>query len=492
MCSDATCWLFDEREALSSLFFIVIFYYICIYLSMNYLRILRPVIHCLVILSVFFLSYHLRLVTDLIPWRQLTIPSIDVNDLSVFTLLSVVFFLVWWFIRRLYVLSGPVYVQYRVLLKVWMYWGISISFLAYFWSDYLFVNGISRLIVFWVLCLTLLVLFCVDSLWYVILRHIERANPPKALYVYKHKDHFEKLQKTLMWYARYETHWLCYDDLSAASLQEMKVVVMVGDYTKQELQDSFEYVRLAHKSFYHVSESLFLDDIVYKPRNIWGIVALEYKASRLGERERILKRIFDVFVAFFALILFLPLFLVLSIIIKRNSPGPIFYWHERVWRHGKFFWFVKFRSMYIDQCTWADYGWAHADEIEKELENSSANMRKWVLTKIKDDPRVTNVWRWLRRYSLDELPSLWLVLLWDMSLIGPRPHLPHEVEQYQPWQKRLLSIKPGITWYAQIYWRDSLPFEEEARLDLLYIQNRTVLLDVMIIRKTFAVLAKGQ
>lgn len=453
---------------------------------------MRPLIHTIVIAIGFVVAYKLRLITDLIPGLQLTIPPIDVPDLSLFAGVAMLFFVVWWFVKRLYGLTGPVFVQYRVLLKVRLYRSVSISFLAYFGSDYLFVNGISRLIVVWVIVLVACLLFVVDSLRYMIVRQYERRHPSRALYVYYDQDVFKDLVQKLHRYGRFETIGIHYDTFDERSLDGIKVVVMVWDYSKQQLQDAFERVRLAHKSFYHIADTLFLDDVVYKPRNIGGIVAMEYKASRLGEWERVFKRLFDVAVSFVALILLSPVFALLACLIKRDSPWPVFYKQQRVGRWWTLFTFVKFRSMYVEDCVGEHYGGQKAWDKRQKLINSDKNVRKGELQKIEDDPRVTKIGKFLRKTSLDELPNLLSVLWWSMSLVWPRPHMAHEIAVYKAWHKRLLSIKPGITWYAQIYGRDSLPFDEEARLDLLYIQNWTVFLDLMIIRKTFAVIAKGR
>ncbi len=128
----------------------------------------------------------------------------------------------------------------------------------------------------------------------------------------------------------------------------------------------------------------------------------------------------------------------------------------------------------------------------EKLIQSDANTRKGILPKIDNDPRVTRVGKFLRKTSLDELPQLFSVWIGTMSLIGPRPHLPKEVEQYQAWQKRLLSIKPGITGYAQVFGRDSLDFTEEAKLDLYYIQNWSLWLDIYVLFTTFGVVFKGR
>jgi lipopolysaccharide/colanic/teichoic acid biosynthesis glycosyltransferase len=120
------------------------------------------------------------------------------------------------------------------------------------------------------------------------------------------------------------------------------------------------------------------------------------------------------------------------------------------------------------------------------------NERSGPLFKIKNDPRVTKFWKFLRKSSIDELPQLFCVFIGTMSIIWPRPHLPQEVANYENWQKRLLSVKPWISWYAQIFGRDKLSFDEEAKLDLYYIQNRNLFLDLYVILATFKVVFKGK
>jgi lipopolysaccharide/colanic/teichoic acid biosynthesis glycosyltransferase len=183
-----------------------------------------------------------------------------------------------------------------------------------------------------------------------------------------------------------------------------------------------------------------------------------------------------------------PLMLLVAIAIKIESRWPIIYKAKRVGKYGKLFTFIKFRSMYTHLSIW--YWGKDAETLYQKLINSDANVRQWVLPKIKNDPRVTKVGKFIRKTSLDELPQLFCSLRGTMSLIGPRPHLPNEVENYESRQKRLFSIKPGLTWYAQVFGRDDLDFEEEAKLDLYYIQNRTIFMDMYILFATFGVAFK--
>ena len=179
--------------------------------------------------------------------------------------------------------------------------------------------------------------------------------------------------------------------------------------------------------------------------------------------------------------------LIIALAIKLDSPWPVLYLQKRVGKNTTPFTFIKFRSMFTHLSVGENYGGEEAWKLKEELMNSEQNVREWVLQKIQNDPRVTKVGRVLRKTSLDELPNLFSVIWWDMSLVWPRPHELFEVEQYKDWQKRVLSIKPGITWYAQIFWRDQLSFDDEATLDLYYIQNRSMFLDLYVLLATLRV-----
>jgi lipopolysaccharide/colanic/teichoic acid biosynthesis glycosyltransferase len=122
-------------------------------------------------------------------------------------------------------------------------------------------------------------------------------------------------------------------------------------------------------------------------------------------------------------------------------------------------------------------------DLEEKLIKEKST-RNWPLYKIKNDPRKTKIWNFIEKYSIDELPQFFNVLIWNMSLVGPRPHQPREVEKYLMKHKRLLTIKPWITWMAQVNWRENNDFEKEAKLDIYYIENWSLLLDLKIILKT--------
>ena len=194
---------------------------------------------------------------------------------------------------------------------------------------------------------------------------------------------------------------------------------------------------------------------------------------------RFIKNLIDYVAAGIGFIILMPVFLVIAAAIKISSKGPVFYKQERSGLNGRTFTFYKFRTMLAD-----------ADEKKDELEHM--NESDGPVFKIKNDPRITKVGRFLRKFSLDELPQLWSVLKGDMSLVGPRPVGPHELPRYESWHRRKLSIKPGITCLWQVKGRNKInDFNEWARMDLEYIDNWSLWLDLKILFKTVGVVLAG-
>jgi len=209
-----------------------------------------------------------------------------------------------------------------------------------------------------------------------------------------------------------------------------------------------------------------------------GMPLLTLTTTPVSEAKLLLKRAFDVIVSVLLLILLSPLFLIVSALIKLTSPGPVFFKQERCGLGGRRFKFYKFRSMNID-----------AEERKKGLEH--LNEMSGPVFKIKDDPRITPVGRILRKFSIDELPQLINVLIGEMSLVGPRPPIPDEVQKYERWQKRRLSMRPGLTCLWQINGRNEVDFDQWMKLDLEYIDNWSLGLDFKILLKTIPVVLTG-
>ncbi len=213
--------------------------------------------------------------------------------------------------------------------------------------------------------------------------------------------------------------------------------------------------------------------------NLNGIPILSMRDQGISGWKYVVKRAMDILVAGVALLLLSPLMALIALAIKLDSPGPVLFAQTRVGKDGRPFTMLKFRSMVAD-----------AESRLAELEDR--NEAVGPLFKIRDDPRRTRVGRFLRRTSLDELPQLINVLRGDMSLVGPRPPLPREVEQYQPWHRRRLSVRPGMTGLPQVSGRSNLTFDEMALLDLYYIQNWSPTLDLMILLRTIPHVLLGE
>ena len=190
------------------------------------------------------------------------------------------------------------------------------------------------------------------------------------------------------------------------------------------------------------------------------------------------KRIIDVLGATIALIVLFPLLLLTAILIKLENSGPVIFVQKRCGKDGKIFNMYKFRSMSED-----------AEEKFKEIQH--LNQIEGLIFKIKNDPRITKVGNFIRKTSIDELPQLVNILKGQMSIVGPRPPLPSEVERYDLWQYQRLSVKPGLTCLWQISGRSNLGFEDMVMLDLKYITERNLLYDFKIILKTIPVVLKS-
>jgi len=210
-----------------------------------------------------------------------------------------------------------------------------------------------------------------------------------------------------------------------------------------------------------------------------GIPIITLSQTALCGWGRIVKRFVDIIGSFLALILLSPLFMILALIIKIDSRGPVFVSLKRVGQKNIFFWLYKFRSMV-----------PNAQKLKKDL--LKHNEREGPLFKMKNDPRITRFGHFLRKTSLDELPQLFNIIKGEMSLVGPRPHEPQEISNYAKRHKQLLTIKPGLTGLSQISGRSKLSFEQEAKLDIYYIENWSLLFDLQITLMTLPIILTAQ
>ena len=274
----------------------------------------------------------------------------------------------------------------------------------------------------------------------------------------------------------------CYADFNTAAEHDIHVRHQSGQIdsilnTSESMQrDLLErlIVFCAERSidYEYVASSYQMQISNFETTSVAGYPIIHVNKTRLRGWGRVVKRLFDLVIASSTLVIVSPVMLIIAVVVKVTSDGPVIVGLDRVGRAGKHITVYKFRSMVKN---------AHAMKPAMASFNERAD---GPLFKMKDDPRVTPLGAILRKTSLDELPQFWNVLKGTMSLVGPRPHEPEEVERYGQGDKNLLTIKPGITGLAQVSGRSSLLFSEESRLDLYYIEHWSLALDLQILART--------
>lgn len=257
-----------------------------------------------------------------------------------------------------------------------------------------------------------------------------------------------------------------------------EVIFAVGSEKLAELEEVFLMcdeegvrTRVAVDFFPHVNSTVSLDRFGETP-------LLTFSAAPYDEIRLLLKRITDIAIAAAGLVVLAPLMAAIVILIRLTSPGPAIFRQVRCGLNGRLFLFYKFRSMV-----------ENAEELKKDLEH--LNVRETAF-KIPEDPRLTGIGWYLRKFSIDEWPQLWNVLLGDMSLVGPRPAVPGEVEQYKRWQRRRLRMRPGLTCLWAISGRDTVDFETWMKMDMQYIDNWSLALDWKILLQTIPRVLTGR
>lgn len=250
--------------------------------------------------------------------------------------------------------------------------------------------------------------------------------------------------------------------------------------TKAETLRLYDFTNENHITFKYVADLLEVKVLRTDVTEIIGIPVVEVKRTTLEGWGRVFKRIFDIIGSGLMILIFSPIILLAILAIKLDSRGPIFFSRRddgnpvyRVGEGGSTFRYFKFRSMIPNSDSMR-----YNELADRNLRNEGP------LVKIKDDPRVTRVGQIIRRWSIDELPELFLVFIGRMSLVGPRPHLPEEVAKYENYHRKTLTVKPGITGLAQVSGRSDLLFDEEAKLDIYYIENWSLILDISILFRT--------
>jgi len=301
------------------------------------------------------------------------------------------------------------------------------------------------------------------------------SNTKILLDFYKNKNNGIKVTEVLP-----ELNSDTLNHLKNKDLKKIDELILTDkNYSPKTITSLINFCQENHIVFKYTANVLETKLKNFEFSTISSIPIIEIKNTPLEGWWKIIKRLFDFLSSLILIIILSPVFSLLSIFIVLDSKGPVILKFRRVGENNHNFYLYKFRSMIKD-----------AHRMKSKMQD--LNERKdGPLFKIQNDPRITRFGKFLRKYSLDELPQLFNVIKGEMSLVGPRPHEPEEVEKYENHQKRLLNIKPGMTGLAAISGRSNLVFDEEVKLDTFYIENWSILLDIIILVKTpFIVLIK--
>jgi len=265
-----------------------------------------------------------------------------------------------------------------------------------------------------------------------------------------------------------------------------EIILCDPTITDTEQAKIIDYCAINNINFKYIPTSLQSSHVTMGMLN--GIPIIEVKHTPLDGWGRILKRIFDIIGSSILIVVSSPIMLLVAIIVKIQDNGPIVYKNERVGDNDRRFFVYKFRYMRWKYCiTKENPDFEEALRYEKNLIKEKS-LREGPVYKIKNDPRKTAFGSFIEKYSIDELPQFFNVFKGEMSLVGPRPHQEREVEKYKEYHRRLLTIKPGVTGLAQISGRSDLDFEDEYKLDVFYIENWSLWMDISICLKTLGVL----
>lgn len=460
--------------------------------------IVRPPLDAVVIFGCFFLAQEIRRATDLIPGIQLPVQVISAFQLALFALGGSLLALVFLWARGLYRIriSGSRLGEVAGVIRAMFSWFFTYIGILYLSNGYLYSTPIPRLVIFFALVLAVVFLL----LNRIIINGIQDfflgrgwLQKRRAVVVMGQSDTevIERFSRSrifeLVGYFSQQKNdniplpFLGLPQEAEHHLENIDDLFYVNsDLSEEDRLALFEATRFRGVRYSYFPNVFESDKRNVEMHFLGKSPVVEIKSVGLDAWGRVGKRLTDIAGSIILLVfLGIPLLLLLLWIWMKDGHSPL-YRSVRVGKGGRTFTLLKIRTMIPD-----------ADRLKSSLQANNERT-DGPLFKIEKDPRVTPLGRFLRRTGLDEIPQLWNVLRGDMSLVGPRPHLPEEVEKYRPHQRRVLTIKPGITGMAQVHGRHKNSFDREVELDTLYIENWSLLLDGKIFAKTIsAVLGKG-
>lgn len=473
--------------------------------------VLRVPLDFIIILVSFFIAKKIRLITDLIPWINLPIQTIDNGALFNFALFGSFLYIFVLAMHSLYFIkiTSSKIKEFLEIIRYGFYWLMFFLVAIFLWKWIIYETEIPRLIVLFTFIIgtTLVILerIILNNIEYYLTNKWILSKRKLIIISNKQKDKIKEILLDIksaniyqiIWYAN-KTDTKIHGIKYLWSIEDIKhifetkkcdeLLYIDSDFSKKDLLNLWELTRIFWIRYRYITNSFDITRTNTTLSLIHNIPAIEIKNTPLDNWWKVIKRVFDIISAIIWIILLSPIYLITAILIKIDEPNaPIIYKNARIWQNGKKFNLYKFRYMKWEYCTKSAYNINDgAIEYEKELIKKKST-RNGPLYKIKNDPRKTKIWKVIEKYSIDELPQFFNVLIGNMSLVWPRPHQPREVKNYSLEQKRLLTIKPWITWMAQVNGRENNDFKTETWFDIFYIENWSMLLDLKIILKTFSV-----
>ncbi|EKE27497.1 MAG: undecaprenyl-phosphate galactose phosphotransferase [uncultured bacterium (gcode 4)] len=447
----------------------------------------------------FFIARNIREFTDLIPWVQ--IPSKIIPDLNfmIFALLWALLLVLVYAYLWLYNMKSSRVRQFASMIEGALFWFLLYIWCLYLSLWYLYHTELPRLTIFFALFISVFLIiierFIIDWFQKFLLKNWKLEKTKIALLIdSQQEDIIESIRYAwiydLVWY--YNNKRIKDTDLEYLGnhvdfiswIQNRwldEILYASSDFNNESIEKIFEYSRIYWISYKYIANSFDFTKNNTETSFINKIPVVEIKSIWLTPWGRVIKRFFDIISSWIWLLILSPVFMLVAFLeIKESGWFHIFYPSLRVGKNRKLFKMYKFRSMKLD---------AEKEKAELIKQNERHD---GPLFKIENDPRITRLGAFLRKYDIDELPQLWNVFNWNMSLIWPRPHLPEEVALYKDYQKRVLTLKPWITGMAQSHWRHKNTFDDEVKLDIFYIENWNFLLDLKILFKTIKVVIRKE
>ncbi len=470
----------------------------------------------ILIVSSFFVAREVRLITDLIPTVNLPVQTLDTLSLTYYSFFWASLYILLFIGHGLYSskISNSKIKEFLDIILYGLYWFIFYSVIVFYTKWFLIFEGneIPRLIILFSFIISTLFIILerliLNNIQYILINKWYIAKKNIALITHEKHSKLQDIMNDIsgtniyhvLWYfnkdkSKQKNNTLNYlwDNSNFKSLAQNwkidEILYINSTFEEEQLYEIWDIAKIFGVRYRYITNSFDVTNSHTSLSFINKIPVIEITSNALGVWWRVTKRAFDILISILWLIFLSPVIVLISILIKIEDPqAPIIYKNKRIWQDGKAFILYKFRYLKWKHCIKESYWVKEKDDsaiaYEKQLIQKNSS-RKWPVYKIKDDPRKTKVWSFIERYSLDEIPQFVNVVIWNMSIVWPRPHQPREVKLYKLWEKRVLTIKPWITGMWQVNGREKNSFEDEAKMDIFYIENWTLLFDLKIMLKTF-------